>query len=276
MILMLKIIRISIVTIIISGSILGQSLNLPSRPENAPTGNKLVRKIEGLSLENRDSIIASEILSGNVPAFVSQMVPINFKQKINEKKYSVTYFVTADYLAIGSSLDYLYTPMAPATAQRIADSLGCILPTKKIVNQIYESAAIRLHPQPINPSSIMTTVPVFLDHTDSIKYQLSQKNLARDKNPLIAGHKKDVIISNSIKNQPKNVVIYGWHKDIGKPIQPVYGGHYDDWVDYSHGIRLVKDEILLNGKTVKIQKILRDSTLGRLFCEERVLDKISY
>ncbi|HMA61302.1 MAG TPA: hypothetical protein VKP78_01500, partial [bacterium] len=79
-----------------------------------------------------------------------------------------------------------------------------------------------------------------------------------------------------IKNQPKNVVIYGWHKDIGKPIQPVYGGHYDDWVDYSHGIRLVKDEILLNGKTVKIQKILRDSTLGRLFCEERVLDKISY
>ncbi|HMA63267.1 MAG TPA: hypothetical protein VKP78_11505, partial [bacterium] len=112
---MLKIIRISIVTIIISGSILGQSLNLPSRPENAPTGNKLVRKIEGLSLENRDSIIASEILSGNVPAFVRQIVPINFKQKIDEKKYSVTYFVTADYLAVGSSSDYLYTPMAPAT-----------------------------------------------------------------------------------------------------------------------------------------------------------------
>lgn len=254
----------------------GQNLPLPTHPNNALAGNQLAGKIEGLSLKNRDSDIASEILSGNIPAFLRKMVPINFNQKINDTEYSITYYVTSDYLAVGSNADYLYTPLAPGTAQMIADSLSCILPTKKIVDQIYKNAETKLRPQPIKPSAKMTTVPVFLNHTDSIKNQLSARKIDRDKTNLLAGHKKDVIISNFINKKPRNVVIYGWHKSIKNPIQPVYGEHSDDWVDYSHGIRLIKDEILLNGNPVNIRKIMRDSSLWRLFCEEGVLKEVRY
>jgi hypothetical protein len=59
---------------------------------------------------------------------------------------------------------------------------------------------------------------------------------------LVAGNKKDVIISNRIYNDTSNchVVIYGWHKTNGKAIQPLYARHLNSWADYSHGIRLIQ------------------------------------
>lgn len=55
---------------------------------------------------------------------------------------------------------------------------------------------------------------------------------------LIAGIKKDVVISGKLLQDAKahRVAIYGWHKTDSKPIQPLYTGHIDWYVDYSHGI----------------------------------------
>ena len=47
------------------------------------------------------------------------------------------FFVAPDYLAVGTDEDYLLTPMTPMIAQRIADRLGCTLPTRKMVDDIY-------------------------------------------------------------------------------------------------------------------------------------------
>jgi hypothetical protein len=43
------------------------------------------------------------------------------------------------------------------------------------------------------------------------------------------------------------VASYGWHKLDGKPIQPVYAGHVNWYVDYSHGIRLIAKQVKMDG-----------------------------
>jgi hypothetical protein len=40
-------------------------------------------------------------------------------------------------------------PMTPILAQKIADRFGCTLPTRKIVNDIYEHASVKLEPFPL-------------------------------------------------------------------------------------------------------------------------------
>ncbi|MBD0375804.1 MAG: hypothetical protein ICV51_09270 [Flavisolibacter sp.] len=63
---------------------------------------------------------------------------------------------------------------------------------------------------------------------------------------LIAGIKKDIVITGKLLHDPKpnRVAIYGWHKLDGNPIQPLYTGHVNWYVDYSHGIRLVYRKLL--------------------------------
>jgi hypothetical protein len=43
------------------------------------------------------------------------------------------------------------------------------------------------------------------------------------------------------------VAIYGWHTIDAKPIQPVYAGHVNWYVDYSHGIRLIAQKVKIDG-----------------------------
>ena len=261
----------------VSSNIFTQTLDLPPRKENSLSGSEFAKKVQGLSLEQRDEKIINEIFSGNIPSFLRELVPINFTKTIENKTYNITIFVTSDYMAVGSKENYLYTPMSPNTAQSVADSLGFVLPTKKIVDYIYKQADIKFKPQPIPPSSEMTTVKLFLQHMDSIKTQLPKFLQKRHKNQLIAGHKKDVIISNQIYDYKyKNVVIYGWHRSINNPIQPVYGKHSYDWVDYSHGIRLVKNNVKINNKYYKISNILSDSLLCQLLSDEGIIRNPKY
>ena len=49
-----------------------------------------------------------------------------------------------DYLALGSNEDFVQIPMNPLTAQRIADQTGTSLPTKKIVDDVYRQAEVKL------------------------------------------------------------------------------------------------------------------------------------
>ncbi len=255
------------------------TLNLPTRPDDAPTGSELARRVAGLSLKDREVAIVHEILSGNVPSFGRFLRAIRLVRELGSQRYELTIFVACDYLAVGSDEDYLYTPMTPSTAQYLADRLGCILPTKRMVDIIYARADVKLRPQPIPPSDKMTTVPVFLQHTDSIRQQLAQIGIDRSQNPLVAGHKKDIIISKKIYTPDRSyprVVIYGWHRSVNDPIQPVYNGHHANYADYSHGVRLISDLAILNGDTVRVSEILRSVELSFLLSDEGVIPKPYY
>jgi hypothetical protein len=95
---------------------------------------------------------------------------------------------------------------------------------------------------------------------------------------LVAGNKKDVVISNKIyapDGKPR-VVIYGWHKPDGKAIQPLYNGHTSLHVDYSHGIRLVQNKVWVDGKKTTVQKVVESPDLNALLSDEGQIAKPFY
>ena len=125
--------------------------------------------------------------------------------------------------------DWARINITPLAAQKIADSFNCFLPTRKIVDDIYKVAKVKLEPVPLY---------AFRDSTPTMwHHHLIIEGQRKGRKGLIAGIQKDVVISGKISRDPKpdRVAIYGWHKLDGKPIQPLYTGHIYWWVDYSQG-----------------------------------------
>ena len=246
-------------------------LILPGRKSTAIAGNQFYKSVFAVSRVEREAEAKKEILEGNVPPFLRRMVKI--KTSITTQNGNVIhayYFVTPDYLSIGSDKDFARIPLTPMTAQFIADSLHCFLPTRKMVNDIYLAAKVKLEPVPMY--AFRDSAVTMYQHNLIIE---GQRKLRKG---LIAGIKKDVVITGMLtrSSKPNRVAIYGWHKPDGKPIQPLYTGHVNWYVDYSHGIRLVYRTIYVNKKPMDYSDVLKDETLSRLLCDEEICDCYRY
>ena len=254
------------------------SLSIPPRPAGAMTGSQFVSYIVSMSLEEREKNIYNQITMGNIPNFYRTLCPITVSASIGGSVRSLTYYVTPDFLAIGSDADYFLCPMTPILAQQVADYLGCSLPTRKISNDIWTKAAVKMSPQTINPSPQMTTVPVFNDHNTMVWTQRKTKLAQHPLGSLVAGDKKDVVITPQIYTMPPpaRVAIYGWHKLDGSVWQPLYLGHESTYADYSHGIRLVEKDMILDGQPKTMAQILADASLNVLLNDEGVMTKPYY
>ena len=64
------------------------------------------------------------------------------------------------------------------------------------------------------------------------------------------------------------MAIYGWHQLNGTPIQPLTTVHVDWYVDYSHGIRLVKRQMIVDGQPRDLWDVLKDPDLYLLVSDE--------
>ncbi|OFX44233.1 MAG: hypothetical protein A2046_07685 [Bacteroidetes bacterium GWA2_30_7] len=256
-----------------SGSLFSQTIPLPERNVNAYNGAQFVNVITSLALTPREDSIYYQVINGNIPDFQRNLIPITITKTINSTSYTFTYYVLPDYLAIGCDTNYFLCPMTPVLAQKICNYINFTLPTRQMVNDIWAAATVKLAPSTIPPSSQMTTVPVFNQHNTTVWGQRSSVISSNPLGELVAGDKKDVIISNSIYSAPApdRVVIYGWHQLNGTPIQPLYNGHESLYADYSHGIRLVQQKAFLNTDTTTIDAILQSSTLYSLLSDEGVI-----
>jgi hypothetical protein len=258
------------------GSLQAQTLRLPERATNALTGTQFARRVTGLALAQREQEAASEILSGNVPDFLRKLCPVQVTNVVNEKTNTATFFVAPDYLAVGSDADYLLMPLSPGVAQELADKLHCSLPTRKMVDEIYYAAEVKLAPSPIPPSAAMTTVEVFSNHNSIVCEQRRSKLAEHPFGALVAGHKKDVVISAKLATAPGRVAIYGWHRTNGLPIQPLHLGHTTAWVDYSQCIRLVQQTMVVNGQSNTVAEVLADPVLAGLLSDEGIVRDSAY
>lgn len=251
-------------------SLRAQQLNLPPRPADAPTGSEFKEQVRNLTLAAREEAIYEQVMAGNVPAFLRDLIPVTVSGSSGNETLEVTYYVTPDYLAVGRDDDYFLIPTTPILAQRIGNEIGCGMPTRRMVDQIWQAAPLKLAPRTIPPSGQMTTIPVMYEHHLMV---WEQRESALDEHPpgtLVGGHKKDVVVSNRIYNQPPpgRVVIYGWHYLNGTPIQPLYSGHAETYADYSHGIRLVRDSIMVNGEPGHIRDLLQHPERHALLSDE--------
>lgn len=260
---------------------------IPARPSDAPGGSAVFEKLASLSPADREEAIAREILSGNIPDFLRkfQSVTIRIEQNANsqpgqpdvpkgsarpDQAHTATIEVMADYLAIGSDDDFVRVPMTPMTAQRIADAFGCSLSTRKIADEIYQASPVKLAPMPLTEAREATTT--FAQHNSIIEKQRAGHGLGE----LVAGIKKDVVVTNRLAERPNRVAIYGWHKLDGSPIQPLTIVHYNGYVDYSHGIRLVRRSVTVDGKPRDIRHVLHSAELCPLLSDEGPLLRPSY
>ncbi len=243
------------------------------RQPNAVFGTEFINNNMNVNRSVRETNILKEFLDGNIPDFLRKFTQIT----VTDDNNTLTYLVSSDYISIGSDSDYVRMPMNPLTAQKIADQYDCSLPTRKMVIDIWKQSTYQLAPLPWGPpydASMMSTNRIQI-HNQRIQNQLVGKDISK----LISGHKKDVVLSNKIapNNPNKKVVIFGWIQSNGKPIQGLnYWSHEDTYEDYSHGIRLVANDAMLNHSPVRIQDIYNDATLSYLISDEGILTFVKY
>jgi hypothetical protein len=201
------------------------------------TGSEYYRIAASYNWKQRDSLTEALILLGNMPDFLRRFVRIKTKKTdtVTGKTIVTKFWVAPDYLSVGTNKDWARVHVSARLAQRLADSLHCKLPTTQMVDQIYAAARVKLEPMPMY--AYRDSTPTFWQH------HLIIEGLRKGRKGLIAGIKKDIVQTEKLKVFPNNdrVAIYGWHRLNGKPIQPLYLGHVWWYVDYSQGLRLVKD-----------------------------------
>jgi len=247
---------------------LPKKLIIPARPAGSKTGSEFMQYVSSMTFAQREDEILKEFKAGNIPDFMRTLRRITSTvQDASGVSHTLQYEVMPDYLAIGTNTDYCRVPMGPITAQKIANAYGAALPTAKLVDDIYINSDVKLAPVSYLPVGNQNElVSKFVLHNTAIDSQRVASG--QPLGLVVGGIKKDVILSTKIVDKPNNVVIYGWHKLDGNPIQPVYNGHINSYVDYSHGIRLINREILLDGVVKDVIQILKDPVLYKVLSNE--------
>lgn len=244
-----------------------KNIRLPVQQSPRPVlgGRSFFNRAAGLGWKQRDSIAVIEILGGSIPSFFRKFTRIQTEMKDSlGKKHKAVFYVSPDYVSIGSNEDFARVPLTAMAAQQIADSFSCFLPTKKMVDIIYNSAIVKLEP-----------VPMFAYRDSSITmwhHHLIIEGLRQGRKGLIAGIKKDVVSSLVLLKEPRQdrVAIYGWHLLNGKPIQPLYSRHVNWYTDYSHGTRLVYRTIKVDGRPMDYREVLMHPLYHKLLTNEGI------
>jgi hypothetical protein len=250
----------------------GNSL-IPNRDPGSVSGSAFIQANMNLSGSIREQNILNEFVHGNIPDFLRNFQSITVSNGSN----TIIYSIMPDVLSIGSDSDYVRMPMNPHTAQAIANKYDCTLPTRKMVNDIWTQATNKLTPLPWGPpydEDMLKTYRIGV-HNDRIQAQLQGKN----PHVIISGHKKDVVLTNRLypDNHNRRVAIYGWIQPNGQAIQGLNpSSHEDTYEDYSHGIRMVANDVLVNGNPMRMSTVFSDPVLSSLVSDEGTLMFQSY
>lgn len=242
-----------------------QLQGIPPRPEDARGGKEFMESIKNLKPgPERDKAILDEIMKGNIPDNLRDMKEVNVQRKGKDgQSHDLTMHVMPDYLSVGSNEDNVRIPMTPAVAQAIADKTGTSLPTDRMVDDIHsQSKKLHLDPFQWKPGNQharnMQSVDHYQMHDQRIDAQLGTGDAQSE---LVSGHKKDLVIP----NKDGRVAIYGgtW-PGTDKRVQPYSNLHESSYEDYSHGARLVSQDVVIDGKTMKLSDVLADPNLAPL------------
>ncbi len=245
----------------------GLSRDIPARSPGAPAGSAVVDQVKTISGPERDGVVAAEVLSGNIPAFLRHLQPVEFSGKAADgQPLHVVICVTPDYLAVGADQDFVRVPLGLPAAAEVADRLGFLLPTTRMVDAIYAQAHVHLAPQPMPAGDQMRSTDYFWRHNQTVNAQRAAYGAADDE--LVAGQKKDLVLSKRLLAIPGRVAIYGWHRSEHDPIQPLSTVHGERYADYSHGIRLVSMTAFVNGAARSLQDLLQDPAIAWLLSSE--------
>ena len=247
--------------------VLDLTASIPPRAPQALTGSQFAESVLNMDRQQREDAILGQVLEGNLPGFLRKLVPVKLSYELaGGKTLAATIFVMPEYLSIGSDSDFLRIPMNLHTATAIADRFSFVLPTKKIVDTLYDRSTCHFTPQPLPAGAQMTSTEYYRINNAMIDKQSQTRGFSLG--ALVSGHKKDLVLTNRLRWRPGRIAIYGWHRSTGAPIQPLSTVHGAGYADYSHGIRLVSETAMIEGRLRSIYDILQDSLLAKVLSDE--------
>ncbi len=237
------------------------TLTLPIPPEPL-SASAFVDSIKHLDRHQREHAALGALLAGHVPDCMRSFVdvPADFTD-VSGVHHTLVVSVLPDFLCIGSDEERLRIPLTPLTAQKVSDAWACVMPTPKLARLVWTATEGKVPPEPWGPpydASMMSTDRIVAHNA---RIDATVKRLGLDAVGLLAGHKKDVVLTKQLVAHPKQVAIFGWFKSDGHPIQPLYLGHENAYADYSHGIRMVSRECILDGNLIDLAWLLQDPGL---------------
>jgi hypothetical protein len=208
-------------------------------------------------------------------------VPLSIPATPSTQGHTGSIFVSSDVFSVGTPDNFFRMPLSPVPAQRIANFLGdFLLPTRKLAQDIYKASDVKVAPLPLQNKG--PNLPQYVNHSQQVQAQIDAAG--GKPGQLVGGHKKDVVIWKNLR--PGKVGIYGWFKLNGQPsnvvpenkerIQGLTDVHDVHYADYSHGIRFVSPDMILDGKNVKLENVLRDPALSGLVSDEGPLKEVRY
>lgn len=216
------------------------------------TGTDLAALMAGMEGPAREAFILEQVRNGCVPDFMRAPALVFLA---GAGGLTARLEVCPDHLCLGTDDDFIYAQCNIATAQIIADDIGGMLPTRKIVDAIWRQAPVKIEPITQTPDKTMVTSPVFLKQSREVRAArlLDDEPLGT----LTAGGFKDYILVRGMEQKPKNTCIYGWHQKNGKPIQePNLFSHDRHYLDYSQCPRFVSIELTVGDDLQNLADVL--------------------
>lgn len=257
---------------------------LDAQPSAPLTATEILERLPPTLSQEREDMLLQFYQEGHIPTWARRLVSM----PLSAGTMSATIYVMADYLCLGTEQDWVYTPMSPLTAEKLAGEDG-MLPTRHIARRIHQTfpyaKALPWGP-PYDFS--MTATSRWKTQTKKITKWLAEHGKSAELAK--AGHFKDVLIGKGMTTkQGRTVGIWGWLNDVnddgvgdeviqGESIN--WSSHGVGYADYSHGCRLIRAECTWgeNGaaRLGSIPQLLTRTTECILFSDEGVLVDTSY
>ena len=247
------------------------------------------KKPTELEWTRREKAIIAQLQAGNMPGWLRQWVTVEVKASSPK----VTVRVMPDYLCVGDDTDFRHLPLDQHSAQRVADMFGACLPTAKICHAIYRTtpAAQRIARNDrdyyIKPWTLrkaikkdwaQTSTAAYDEHSVAIQAAMSKAGIKPGH--IVAGHKKDVVVSPRLLKNPERIAFHGFYDAKGIPAEPCNenGGasfclkeiptvtHPETarFTDYSQGVRLMHPVMQVDGALKLVREVLADPVLFKL------------
>lgn len=219
------------------------------------TGLEIEMALQVLSGQAREEYFLRLFRQGAIPDFFRAPATI----ALQGAGTACTLEVACDHLCFGTDDDFVYGQVNIITAQKMADICGAMLPTSKLVDEIWKQASVKLPPRPWGPPYDASMYSSARMTAQSRKLEQQRRAAGGPLGDLTSGNFKDYILVQGLLTRPDRTCIYGWHQMNGIPIQGAQlDAHERTYVDYSQAPRFVDLQVTLEGERIEVAALLAD------------------